>query len=155
MPDKNKLTIKNNKNRKDNMGKTMIKDAKQYSSWVPAALRPVCETLRKEISKIMPKGTARIYYSMPAWLINDNPIVAYKASSKHVLLLFWSGKSFKTPGLVPGKGSFKAGETKYSKAADIDKTQLRKWLRESIETQWNYRDIRKNNGKLAGLTIDN
>jgi len=80
--------------------------------------------------------------------------VAYKASSKHVLLL--SGAAIvQNSRTGTGKGSFKAGETKYSKAADIDKTQLRKWLRESIETQWNYRDIRKNNGKLAGLTIDN
>jgi hypothetical protein len=129
------------------MPKKTYKDAKDYSAKA-GKWRQVCEVLRNEISKIMPKGSGRIYYSMPAWLINDNPIVAYKASSKDVLLLFWSGQSFKTPGLHPS-GSFKAADIRYKNAADIDKTTLRKWLAESKEIQWNYRDIRKNKGRLS------
>lgn len=123
----------------------------KYSQKVAETLKPVCEVLRKEITKAMPKGTGMIYYSMPAWLINGNPIVGYRAASKHVLVLFWSGKSFKTPGLNPGKGHFKAGEIKYSTVEDIDLKKLRAWLKESKKIQWNYRDIRKNKGKLELL----
>lgn len=110
----------------------------------------VCEALRKEIDKAMPKGTGRIFYSMPAWLIDENPIVAYRAASKHVLVLFWSGKSFKTPGLTPA-GKFKAAEIRYTTPDAIDRKALRAWLRESKKIMWNYRDIRKNKGRLSKL----
>jgi hypothetical protein len=130
------------------MAKKTFKNAKDYSAKAGKLLGPVCEILRKEISKIMPKGAGKIYYSMPAWLINGNPIVAYKASSRHVLLLFWSGQSFKTPGLKPG-GSFKAAEIKYRNITEINRLRLRKWLKESKKIMWNYKDIRKNKGKLT------
>jgi hypothetical protein len=98
----------------------------------------------------MPKKSGRIYYSIPVWLIDDNPIVGYYISSKHVTLLFWSGQSFKTPGLTP-EGSFKAAEIRYESAAEIDKVRLKKWLVESTKTIWNYRDIRKNKGRMKLL----
>jgi hypothetical protein len=137
-------------NQGHNTVKKIFKNAKDYSAKAGKTWAPVCEILRKEISRIMPKGTGRIYYSMPAWLINDNPVVAYKASKKHVLLLFWSGQSFKTPGLH-ARGSFKAADIRYRSAADIDAARLRKWLRESKKIMWNYRDIRKNKGKMQKL----
>jgi hypothetical protein len=129
------------------MAKKIFKNAKDYSAKA-GKWKQLCEELRKEISKIMPKGSGKIYYAMPAWLINDNPIVAYKVSSKHVLVLFWSGQSFKTPGLH-SSGSFRAADIRYGSIDDIDKVRLRKWLRESIKVMWNYKDIRKNKGKLA------
>lgn len=130
------------------MHKEKFKDAKDYSAKAGKIWGPLCEVLRKEISKVMPKKSGRIYYSIPVWLINENPIVGYTASKKHVTLLFWSGRAFKTPGLGP-EGSFKAAQIQYESAADIDKKLLRKWLRESKKFIYNYRDIRKNRGKLT------
>ena len=124
--------------------------AKKYSLKAGKALAPVCELLGKEITKAMPKGSGRMYYNMPAWLIKENPIVAYRSARQHVLLLFWSGQSFKTSGLT-GSGKFKAAMTRYRSIEDIDLKQLRAWLKESKKIQWNYRDIRKNKGKLEML----
>jgi hypothetical protein len=128
----------------------MIRTITEYNRAQKGATGKICGILGREIGKIMPKGTGRIYYSMPAWLIQDNPIVAYRAASKHVLVLFWSGQSFKTPGLLPS-GSFKAAEIRYADSKEINLKQLRAWLKESKKTMWNYRDIRKNKGKLSLL----
>ncbi|MBI4979615.1 MAG: DUF1801 domain-containing protein [Spirochaetes bacterium] len=123
-----------------------------YSGRQSGDVSAVCEALRTIIMKSMPKDTGRIYYSMPAWFIDGNPVVAYRAASKHVLVLFWSGQSFKTPGLTPA-GKFKAAEIRYKNVEAIDNRLLRAWLRESKKVMWNYRDIRANNGRMQLLAI--
>ena len=126
-------------------------DIKAYSVKAGKTLGNVCEVLRKEISKAMPKNTGRIFYAAPVWLMDENPVVGYFVSKKgHVTLLFWSGQSFKTPGLEP-EGKFKAAQVKYESASEIDKKLLGKWLKESKKIMWNYRDIRKNKGKMELL----
>jgi len=126
--------------------RTKFEDAENYSDKA-GEFEPVCEVLRKVISGIMPKNSGRIYYDMPVWFINDNPVVGYRVSKTHVTLLFWSGRAFKTPGLEP-EGSFKAAEIKYSSVADIHNKQLRNWLEESKFTIYDYKDIVKNKGRL-------
>lgn len=126
-------------------------DIKAYAAKAGTVLGPVCRALSREISAVMPKGSGRIFYAAPVWLIDENPIVGYFISKKgYVTLLFWSGQSFKTPGLEP-EGKFKAAQVKYESVSAIDKKQLGKWLKESKKIMWNYRDIRKNKGKMELL----
>jgi hypothetical protein len=96
--------------------------------------------------------TSKVWHGSPVWFINENPIVAYSTRSKvgvveKVSLMFFSGQSFKTSGLMP-EGKFKAAEVFYANAKDIKVVLLKKWLKESKEIQWDYKDIVKNKGKL-------
>ncbi len=113
-------------------------------------LKAVCQKLAGAISANLPKtATSKISYSQPIWFINDNPIVGYNITKRgKVNLLFWSGQAFKEPGLSV-EGGFKAAEIKYQDVGEIDETKLKKWLNESAVTMYNYKDIRKNKGKLS------
>lgn len=128
----------------------MNQDIKQYNQRVePPELKAVCERLADVINVSMPAGTtSKVWHAHPVWFIKDNPIVGYNVTKKgNVNLLFWSGQAFSEPGLSP-EGSFKAAEVKYSNVADIDEAKLKKWLSEAAVTMYNYKDIRKNRGKI-------
>lgn len=112
-------------------------------------LRDVCDTLAAEISKHLKGGLPKIWYKIPVWFIGENPVVGYSVTkSKGINLLFWSGQAFTTPGLEQ-EGSFKAAQVFYSDASEIDKGLLAKWLQEAHSKIYNYKDIRKNRGKLT------
>lgn len=121
-----------------------------YSKSQNERFAAICDTLRVEIEKILSNATSRIYYSMPVWFIDGNPIVGYNASSKYVNLLFWSGQSFKQPGLIAA-GKFKAAQIKYHSVEEIDIKALRRWLKESKTIIWDYNNLRKNAGKMVRL----
>lgn len=84
----------------------------------------------------------------PVWFLDGNPIVGYHKLKDGIRLLFWSGQSFKVPGLVP-EGSFKAAEARFIDAKDIKLAALRRWLAESKKIQWDYKNIVKRKGKLV------
>lgn len=90
---------------------------------------------------------------MPVWLIDDNPIAGYDVRTKCVNLLFWSGQSFDEPELKK-EGSFKAAEIKYQTVDDVDVEALRRWLKKSEQIQWDYKNIRQNQGKLNLIKND-
>jgi hypothetical protein len=111
----------------------------------------ICRVLRDEIDKALSKSTSRIYYSAPVWFLDDNPIVGFNATSKYVNLLFWSGKSFEEPGLAAA-GKFKAAQVKYQDLKEVDVKALRRWLKKSKVRIWDYKNLRKNEGKLGPVT---
>jgi hypothetical protein len=104
----------------------------------------------KEIDKALVNAESRIYYKFPVWFIDENPIVGYNVSARHVMLLFWSGQSFKTPGLIAA-GKFKAAKITYQDPDDMDTLKLRQWLKEARSIQWDYKNIRKT-GDLARVS---
>lgn len=65
-------------------------------------------------------------------------------------LLFWSGQSFRTPGLER-EGKFKAAQARYTSATQVDTLLLGKWLSESRDIQWDYRNIVRRKGRLERL----
>ena len=120
----------------------------EYSKSQIKQFADICDKLRNEIEKTLSNASSRIYYSMPVWFINGDPIVGYNASSKYVNLLFWSGQSFGEPDLIAA-GKFKAAQIRYHSVKDIDVKALRRWLNKSKKYIWNYQNIRKNTGKLV------
>ncbi len=116
-----------------------------YNERQPAPFQAICELLMKEINKALPKATSKLYHANPVWFIDNNPIVGYDITADHVNILFWSGDSFQTSGLSK-RGKFKAAGTLYKKVDQVDVKQLKDWLKESKTMQWNYKDLRKNNG---------
>lgn len=120
----------------------------EYNAHQTGEFKAICDTLLHEITGQLGKFPSKIYYKIPVWFIDENPVVGYDVRKDYVNLLFWSGQAFETPGLTK-EGSFKAAEARYRTVADIDVERLRAWLKESTAKIYNYSDIRKNKGVLT------
>ena len=94
---------------------------------------------------------SKIWHRHPVWFNDGNPIVGYHKLKDSVRLLFWSGQSFAEPGLTP-EGSFKAAEARFTAAADISATDLKRWLKKAAAIQWDYKNIVKRKGRLERLS---
>ncbi len=112
--------------------------------------KAICDMLRREIEKALPKAESKIWHGTPVWFLDGNPIVGYHKLKDGIRLLFWSGQSFKEEGLKP-EGTFKAAEARFTDAKDIKLARLRRWLVDSKKIQWDYKNIVKRKGKLARL----
>lgn len=112
--------------------------------------RAICDILKAEIDKALPKAESKIWHGHPVWFLDGNPIVGYHKLKASVRILFWSGQSFKAEGLEP-EGTFKAAEARYTGVSEIKVTPLRKWLKESKTVQWDYKNIVKRRGVLERI----
>ena len=127
-------------------------DIAAYNKALTGDTKKICELLRKELSAGLKKSESKVWHGHPVWFLDGNPVAGYAVRKKGVTLLFWSGQSFKTPGLS-AEGSFKAAQAVYATPSEVKVTLVRKWLRESKSIQWNYKDIVKNKGKLSLLDV--
>ena len=115
--------------------------------------RAICEALREIIDRHMPDAQSKIWHAHPVWFLDGNPIVGYSKLKSCVRLLFWSGRSFETPGLEP-EGTFMAAEARFTALTQIDADLLGKWLTEARTVQWDYKNIVRNRGLLSRLGED-
>jgi hypothetical protein len=113
--------------------------------------RLICDTLRAEIDRLLPDAESKLWHAHPVWFLDGNPIVGYSKLKGCVRLLFWSGRSFPTPGLRP-EGTFKAAEARYTQAGAIDRARLAQWLADARAIQWDYRNLVRRKGRLERLT---
>lgn len=128
----------------------MNKDIQAYNEDQEGVDEIICAHLAQEIDASLAGAESKIWHGSHVWFIDGNPIAGYGKLKDCVRLLFWSGQSFETPGLSK-EGSFKAAEIRFTAADQIDTALLRKWLKESISTQWDYKNIIKRKGKLIRL----
>jgi hypothetical protein len=110
-----------------------------------------CDLLAQAIERALPEAENKVWHAHPVWFLDGNPIVGYSKLKGGVRLLFWSGQSFSTPGLRP-EGTFKAAEARYTAAEQVDPELLGRWLAESRDVQWDYKNIVKRKGRLERLT---
>jgi hypothetical protein len=104
--------------------------------------RDVCELLQSELDAALPDAVSKIWHAIPVWFIDENPIVGYKATAKHVNLLFWSGQAFNESGLTAA-GKFKAAQVQFTEASQVDLKQLRRWLKKARTEIWDYKGLRQ------------
>ena len=90
----------------------------------------ICRMLHAEIDTALPNATSKIWHAIPVWSIGENPVVGYKATPKHVNLLFWNGQSFDEPALKAA-GKFKAAQIQFTDETEIDLKMLRRWLKKA------------------------
>lgn len=128
----------------------MNKDIQAYNDSQSAEDREICNILSKEISRNLPGAENKIWHAHPVWFLDGNPIAGYSKLKNCVRLLFWSGQSFDEKDLQK-EGTFKAAEVRYTSAKQINKTDLKRWLKKSIEIQWDYKNIVKRKGVLERL----
>lgn len=119
-----------------------------YNRGQAKADKAVCDFLKREIAKALPKAESKIWHGSPVWFLDGNPIVGYHKLKDGVRILFWSGQSFGEPGLAP-EGSFKAAEARFTDVKDIKPAALRRWLAKAKKIQWDYKNIVKRKGKLV------
>lgn len=120
-------------------------DVRDYQEHLDAAARPICDLLLATVEGELPDADRKLWHGHPVWFFDGNPVVGYDRLKASVRLLFWSGQSFREPGLR-AEGRFQAAEARYTAVEEVDVEALKRWLAEAREVQWNYRDIRKNRG---------
>lgn len=132
--------------------RTVPDDIREYQERLDAEARPICDLLLTTIERELPDADRKVWHAHPVWFFDDNPVVGYNRLKASVRLRFWSGQSFREPGLK-AEGTFKAAEARYMAPEHVDVEPLRRWLAEARDIQWNYRDIRRNRGliPLRGL----
>ncbi|MEZ4222589.1 MAG: DUF1801 domain-containing protein [Polyangiaceae bacterium] len=128
----------------------MHADTKKYNAALAAGDRAICQLLAQQIDRHLPEAENKIWHAHPVWFLDGNPIVGYSKLKNCVRLLFWSGQSFEEGGLKK-EGSFKAAEARYTEADQVDAKQLRRWLAEAREVQWDYKNIVRRKGRLERL----
>ena len=130
--------------------KADFKTIAAYNNGQAKADKAICDALKREIEKALPKAESKIWHGSPVWFLDGNPIVGYHKLKDGIRLLFWSGQSFKEEGLKP-EGTFKAAEARFTDAKEIKPAALRRWLAASKKIQWDYKNIVKRKGKLVRL----
>jgi len=122
----------------------------QYNAAQSAEDQAICALLAQAIDRALPEAENRIWHAHPVWFLDGNPVVGYSKLKGGVRLLFWSGQSFATPGLRP-EGKFKAAEARFTSAEQVDLALVARWLGESRDVQWDYKNIVKRKGSLLRL----
>ncbi len=128
----------------------MNKEIKAYNDAQTETDKEICNILYQEISQQLPKAENKIWHAHPVWFIEGNPVVGYHKLKNCIRLLFWSGQSFEEEGLQK-EGSFKAAEVRYTAAEQINKKDLKRWLKKAEKIQWDYKNIVKRKGVLERI----
>ena len=129
----------------------MNKDIQAYNNLQSTEERVICDVLAEQINIGLPKAENRIWHAHPVWFLDGNPIVGYSKQKAGLRLMFWSGASFDDEKLnVVGK-KFMDASIVYTAADEINKKDLKRWLKQSREIQWDYKNIVKRKGQLERL----
>lgn len=129
----------------------MISHIESYNRKQSPDDKAICDLLFKEINKHLKKSENKIWHGHPVWFIDNNPIVGYSKQKNGIRLMFWSGADFDEENLIPGTGKFKDASVFYNDTSEININDLKRWLKKSIEIQWDYKNIVKRKGKLERL----
>jgi len=112
--------------------------------------REICNLLSNAINRNLAGAESKIWHAHPVWFLDGNPVVGYSKLKDSIQLLFWSGQSFEGETLKQ-EGSFKAAETRYTSASQINKENLERWLEKAAAIQWDYKNLVKRKGVLERL----
>jgi len=129
----------------------MNQDILNYNKTLSVEDQSICELISTEISKNLTNAESKIWHAHPVWFLNGNPIVGYSKQKAGIRLMFWSGIDFEEEKLnVQGK-KFKDASVFYNSKEEINIEDLYRWLKKSVEIQWDYKNIVKRKGVLIKL----
>lgn len=124
----------------------MNPEIRKYNARQTPAERKVCDALARAIDEGLPEAESKIWHAHPVWFLDGNPTVGYSKQKPGIRLMFWSGADFDEPGLnVVGK-NFKDASLFFLAVAEVDGSDLRRWLEKSRVIQWDYKNLRRNGG---------
>jgi hypothetical protein len=123
----------------------------KYNEMQELGYKEICNLLAQEIDNILANAENKIWHAHPVWFLGGNPIVGYSKQKAGLRLLFWSGADFEEINLnVIGK-KFKDASIFYNDISEVNKKDLRRWLKKAKEIQWDYKNIVKRKGQLEKL----
>lgn len=128
----------------------MHADTKKYNSAQGPTEKAICQLLAEQIDRNLSDADNKVWHAHPVWFLDGNPIVGYSKLKTCVRLLFWSGQSFEEDGLTK-EGKFKAAGARFTAPDQVDTAKLKRWLAESRDTQWDYKNIVSRKGRLERL----
>lgn len=128
----------------------MHPDTRKYNASQAPSDRKICRLLAEQIDQHLPEAENKVWHAHPVWFLDGNPIVGYSKMKDCVRLMFWSGRGFKEKGLEK-EGGFKTAGVRYTHVDEVDTKRLKRWLAESRDVQWDYKNIVKRKGKLVRL----
>lgn len=128
----------------------MSPDIAQYNADQSPADQITCDVLAETIDASLPDAENKIWHGHPVWFLDGNPVVGYSKLKGCVRLLFWSGQSFGDDGLKP-EGKFKAAEARYVSVDQVSRADLDRWLKQSRDVQWDYKNLVRRKGRLERL----
>ena len=123
-------------------------DTKRYNQSQGPTDGAICQLLAQHIDRALPEAENKVWHGHPVWFLDGNPIVGYSKLKDCVRLLFWSGRSFKEKGLEK-EGNYKAAGARFTSVDQVDAELLSRWLAESREIQWDYKNIVRRKGRLV------
>jgi uncharacterized protein YdhG (YjbR/CyaY superfamily) len=123
----------------------------EYNDKQETAHKEVCELLATEIDNNLPGAESKIWHSHPVWFLYGNPIVGYSKQKPGIRLMFWSGADFGEPSLNVLGEKFKDASVFYNDSSEVNKKDLRRWLKKAQEIQWDYKNLVKRKGRLERL----
>src|ERR1044071_1446700 len=103
----------------------------------------ICNLLAETINQFLPKAESKVWHAHPVWFLDSNPIVGFSKLKSGIRLMFWSGASFEEEKLKAGTGKFKDASILYTSTDQVNKTDLKRWLKKSKEIQWDYKNVVK------------
>ena len=111
----------------------------------------LCNQLATLIDIHLKNSENKIWHGHPVWFLDGNPIVGYSKQKKGIRFMFWSGADFEETGLPIRGGKFKDASVFYHSEAEINTSDIKRWLEKSEQIQWDYKNIVKRKGKLERL----
>jgi hypothetical protein len=123
----------------------------EYSNKQEPTDKAICEMLNEEINKHLSKAESKVWHGHPVWFLDGNPIVGYSKEKPGIRLMFWSGAGFDEDGLNKRGEKFMDASVYYNEVSEVNKKDLKRWLKKSEEIQWDYKNIVKRKGVLERL----
>jgi hypothetical protein len=149
--DNSKLKVKQVNTKKEQQIDRISYEILDYNDTQSKTDKAICDLLAHEISKELPDAENKIWHRHPVWFLEGNPIVGYNKLKDCIRLMFWSGADFGEEQLKPGTGKFKDASIRLTSIDQLDLTDLKRWLQQSKEIQWDYKNLIKRKGKLERL----
>lgn len=122
-----------------------------YNNSQQEADTAICDLLASIIDGQLVQAESKIWHAHPVWFIGGNPIVGYSKQKAGIRLMFWSGADFGEEELNVLGGKFRDASVFYNKPGEIDESKLKRWLKKSVEIQWDYKNLIRRKGKLERL----
>lgn len=129
----------------------MNQDIKTYNASQAVDDIAICNTLATLIDAEMKGAESKIWHAHPVWFQDGNPLVGYSKQKAGIRLMFWSGADFGEESLNVKGEKFKDASVFYTSPDQINPDDLKRWLKKSIEIQWDYKNIVKRKGLLERL----
>lgn len=115
-------------------------DIQVYNSKLTDFHREIADGLCAVMSAELSGAEGKVWHGHPVWFLEGNPVVGYSLKKSGIEVLFWSGQSFKWPGLR-AVGKFQAAAIAIDSKDEI--ATLLEFMPEALAIQWNYKDLPK------------